>query len=232
MSRAASTPDVSPRGMPGAASERGFTLLELMAVVLIMGVVLLMVPASLDNLGAQGKLKNTANSLVAAVNGARERAILDSFEVHLEIGMFRDAEEEWRYGWRYKFTNVPPPDVASGDDVDEAEQQALREQRTREREWLFTSWHECPSGIELSGISERKGTWNKVNQGSKPYAVRFFADGTVEHGLAVRIVNEDMEVDRQYKTITVMINSLTSEPSWLEGEMELPESLPSSNFGN
>lgn len=232
MSRACPSPGSSPRGTAPATSERGFTLLELMAVVLIMGAVLLLVPASLDNLGAQGKLKNTANSLVAAVNGARERAILDAFEVHLEIGMFRDADEEWRYGWRYKFTNVPPPDVASGEDVDESDRQAMREQRAREREWLFSTWHECPNGIELSGISERKGTWNRVNQGSKPYSVRFFADGTVEHGLAVRIVNEDMEVDRQFKTITVVVNSLTSEPSWLEGEMELPESLPSSNFGN
>ena len=41
-----------------------------------------------------------------------------------------------------------------------------------------------------------------------------------------------METDRQYKTITVIVNSLTSEPSWLEGEQELPESLQSSNFGN
>ncbi len=203
-----------------------------MAVVLIMGTILLLVPASLDSLGAQGKLKNTANSLVSAVNGARERAILDAFEVHLEIGTFRDEDDEWRYGWRYRFTNVPPPDVAAGEDVDESEQQRLRELRNRDREWLYTSWHACPSGITITGVSERKGSWNKVGDGGKPHAMRFFADGTVETGVAVRIVNEDMETDAQYKTITVVVNALTSEPSWREGEQELPESLPSSNFGN
>ena len=215
-----------------APAQSGFTLLELMAVVLIMGTILLLVPASLENLGAQGKLKNTANSLVAAVNGARERAILDAFEVHLEIGTFRDDKDEWRHGWRYRFTNVPPPSVAAGEDVDETQQAQMRELRAKDREWLYTTWHSCPRGVAISGVSERKGSWNRVGDGGKPHAVRFFADGTVETGVAVRIVNEDMETDPQYKTITMVINALTSEPSWLEGEHELPESLPSSNFGN
>jgi len=203
-----------------------------MAVVLIMGTILLLVPASLDSVGAQSKLKNTANSLVAAVTGARERAILDSYEVHLEIGSFRDEDDEWRHGWRFRFTNVPPPDVAGGEDADEGDRQRQRELRAREREWLYTSWHACPSGVQITGISERRDSWERINDGTKPHPVRFFADGTVETGVAIRIVNEDMEVDTQYKTLTVIINGLTSEATWVEGEQELPESLPASNFGN
>jgi hypothetical protein len=50
--------------------------------------------------------------------------------------------------------------------------------------------------------------------------------------VAIRLESQDLEVERRYKTITVVINALTSEPSWAEGLQELPEALPSSNFGN
>jgi len=221
-----------PEGRRGAClDERGFTLIEMMAVVLIMGTILLLVPANLQGVGAQSKLTNTANSLVAAFNGARERAVLDGYEVHLELGSFRDGEI-WRNGWRFKFTNVPPPEVAGGEGADAAEQERLRAERAREREWLTTSWHRCQSGVEIVGVSSRKGSWDKVNEGAEPRDVRFFADGTVESGFAVRLINEDMDSDREYKTVTVIVNALTSEASWVEGEQELPEALPSSNFGN
>ncbi len=223
---------IRPRGFPFAPSDqRGFTLIEMMAVVLIMGTVLLLVPANLQGVGSQGKLTNTANSLVAAFNGARERAVLDGYEVHLELGAFRDGDD-WRNGWRFKFTNVPPPEVAGGEQADAAEQERLRAQRTREREWLTTSWHPCQSGVEITGVSSRKGSWDKINEGGDPRDVRFFADGTVESGFAVRLINEDMDTDREYKTVTVIVNALTSEASWVEGEQDLPEALPSSNFGN
>ncbi len=213
-------------------TQRGFTTIELMVVVLIMGTVLLLVPANLGNLGSQGKLKGTADSLISAINGARDRAVLDAFEVHLEIGSFRDDDNVWQRGWRWKFTNVPPADIAGGGEVDSADQERRREARTREREWLFTSWHLCRSGVRITSISRSKGAWEKVNDGGKPVAVRFFADGTVEGAFAFRVVNENMETDDEFKTITVIINGLTSEASWLEGEHELPESLPASNFGN
>ena len=41
-----------------------------------------------------------------------------------------------------------------------------------------------------------------------------------------------MEVRKEYRTITVLVNGLTSEANWQNGMGELNESLPSSNFGN
>ena len=213
----------------GRPPERGFTLLELMAVVLLMGTILLLVPMNMDTVGAEGKLKNTSNSLVAAVNGARDRAVLDSYDVFLELGTFR-KDDEWEHGWRFKFTSLPPPEVSTTEDAGaRAEQRAAR---AREREWLYTEWHETNSGVKIVGISERKGNWHKVSEGGEPYSLRFYADGTVESGLAVRLENIDMETEKDYRTITVFVNSLTSEPSWVVGQQELPEALPSSNFGN
>lgn len=217
---------------PGRTSRQaGFTLLELMAVVLIMGTVLALVPLSLDSVGSEGKLRNSANSFVAAVNGARDRAILDGYEVYLEVGAFRSkVDDEYYFGWRFKFTNVPPPEVATTDD--EAELDRMRAARAREREWLFSNWHQLSSGMEIVGVSTQKGSWTKVGEGGRPVPIRFFADGTIEGGVAVRLRNKDMEVSDEYRTVTVLVNGLTSEASWSAGMQELPEALPSSNFGN
>ena len=213
------------------ATQQGFTLLELLAVVLIMGGILLLVPISLDNVGSQGKLKNTANSLVAAFNGGRERAILDGYEVYLEIGGFQEEEtDDYRYGWRFKFTNIQAQDISETED--EGERERRRAERAREREWLYSNWHATPVGVEIVGVSTQKGNWQKPNPGGKPISVRFFADGTIENAVAVRIENVDMEVKKEWRTITVITNGLTSEASWQTGLGELPESLPSSNFGN
>jgi prepilin-type N-terminal cleavage/methylation domain-containing protein len=216
---------------PRTSPASGFTLLELMVVALIMGTILLLVPPNLDSLGARGKLDSTANSLVAAFNGARERAILDSYEVAVELGTFRDEDGDWRHGWRFRFTNlvadtIADPDAPQSDDVDP---EARRDQ---EREWLYTPWHACGDGVKISGVSEKKDVWKKINEGGKSSDVRFFADGNVENGIAVRLESEDLEVERQYKTVTVLVNPLTSEPSWGEGELELNEARPASDFGN
>ncbi len=211
--------------------EGGFTLLELMVVVLIMGTVLLLVPPNLSNFGSRGKLNSSANSLVSAVNGARERAILDSYEVSLEIGSFKDGEGDWQQGWRFQFTNIPAP--KEGDPNDPSQQEDLRQARTQEREWLYSTWHPLPDGIKIVGVSDRKGQWAKLSDGGKPYQVRFYADGNIEKGIAVRLESEDMEdARREYRTVTVLVNPLTSEPAWREGLHELKEARPASDFGN
>jgi prepilin-type N-terminal cleavage/methylation domain-containing protein len=230
VSRTTASPSEPPP--PGKLwHQRGFTLIELMVVVLIMGTVLLLVPVNMGNLGARGKFTGTANSLVAAVTGARERAILDAYEVALQLGTFRTEDGDWRHGWRFRFTNIPAKEVA-GDEGDAGSQQDQREARSREREWLYTTWHPCQDGIEIAGISQRKGIWQKLPTGGEAHEIRFYADGTVEGGVAIRLESLDLDVEREFKVITVFINGLTSEASWSEGELELPEALPSSTFGN
>lgn len=208
--------------------ERGFTLIELMVVVLIMGTVLLLVPVNMGNLGARGKFAGTANSLVAAVTGARERAILDAYEVALQLGTFRDEDGDWQHGWRFRFTNIPAQTVTD----DDTERRTQQEARRQEREWLYTDWHPCQPGIKIAGISERRQVWKKLSEGGKAHEVRFFSDGTVETGVAIHLESEDLGTSKEDKTITVFINGLTSEPSWLDGVLELPESLPAQRLGN
>jgi prepilin-type N-terminal cleavage/methylation domain-containing protein len=214
-----------------AAASAGFTLLELMVVVLIMGTVLLLVPINMDNIGARGKLNSTANSLVAALNGARERAILDSYEVSVELGTYRDDEGDWQHGWRFMFTSVPPPELAD-DETDAGAIQEQRSERAREREWLYTPWHKAGDGVKIVGVSDRKDQWKKLSDGGKHFPIRYYSDGNVEKGVAIRIESLNLDVAREYRTATIIVNPLTSEPTWQEGEHDLNEALAADTFGN
>lgn len=202
-----------------------------MTVVLIMGTVLLLVPANMGNIGARGKLESTANSLVAACIGARERAILDSYEVSLEIGTFRDDRGAWQHGWRFQFTNLPAQEIVS-EEEDPSARNDLARRRSEEREWLYTPWHAAGDGVKIVGVSERKDSWRKLGEGGRPFAIRYFPDGNVETGAAIRLESMDLDVQREYRTATVIVNALTSEPHWEEGEHDLKEARPAQDFGN
>lgn len=219
-----------PRVRRGSRSA-GFTLLELMVVVVLMGTVILLVPSNYGVFGARARLNETANSMAAAFAGARQQAILDAYQVSVQIGSYRDEDGKWHSGWRYEFTSVPAVRSGVGEERTETEQENLR-RRQQEREWMYTDWHEVPSGITIVGVSDEKGVWNKLSDGAKPFVVRYFADGTVEKAVAVRFENEDLDVAKEFRTMTVMVNGLTSEPAVSEGELELPEQRPATDFGN
>jgi prepilin-type N-terminal cleavage/methylation domain-containing protein len=221
---------ISPRD-PAASLQAGFTLIELMVVVVLMGTVILLVPSNYGVFGARARLNETGNSMAAAFAGARQQAILDAYQVSVQIGSYRDEDSKWHTGWRYEFTSVPAVRSGVGEDRTDTEQENLR-RRQEEREWLYTDWHEVPSGVQVVGVSDEKGVWHKLTDGGKPFVVRYFADGTVEKAVAIRFENEDLDVAKEYRTMTVMVNGLTSEPSVLEGEHELPEQRPASDFGN
>lgn len=208
----------------------GFTLLELMVVIVLMGTIILLVPSNYGTFGARARLNETANSMAAAMAGARQQAILDSYQVSLQLGSFRDEDGEWRQGWRYEFTSVPPVRSGLGELGTEIKEEN-RSLRAQEREWLYSDWHAVPSGVSIVGISDEKGVWEKLSEGGRPFVLRYFADGGVETGLAVRFESEDLEVAKEYRTMTVFVNSLTAEPSVVEGEHELPEQLPATDFG-
>ena len=205
---------------------RGFTLLEVMVVVLIIGGVLALVPVNLSNWGTRARLDASGNSLVAAIAGAREQAILDGYDAFLELGKFK-ADGEVVFGYRLKFTNIK----AAMDTGNEEENARLREEEAaKERVWLYTIWRELPDDCEITGVSTTKGQWQRINQ-DRPFAVRFDPAGNVDQAVAIRVELKNADLKKEARTLTVTVNGLTSQANWQMGEQDLVQRRPVSDFG-
>ena len=197
-----------------------------MVVVLILGGVLALVPMNFGNWGSRSRLESAGNSTVAACTSARHQAIFDGYDSFLELGKWR-SEGKTVYGHRFKYTNIKEV-KSSGDE--ELDREAREEQQGREREWQFSEWHEMPEGCEITGVSRSKGQWEKLVE-DRPYSIKFDPAGNVDNAVAIRIENKDMEVRREYRTVTVTVNALTSQATWQMGEQDLIQKRPASDFG-
>lgn len=101
--------DMRARRISGAHSAfRGFTLLELLAVIMIIGVLLKLVATGLDSAGGRG-LADSADRLRLTLNQARQEAMLSSQTWRLEID---PAENMYRFqrrrGTEFIQTNGQP----------------------------------------------------------------------------------------------------------------------------
>ena len=204
---------------------RGFTLIELMVVVTILMGVLALVPMNLYRWGARSRLENGANTLVAVISASRSQAILDGYPVRLELGKYRNEDGETHYGHRWIVTNMPK----QSSDLIMADGEADEQRRPQDREWVTTYWKDLPQGIILSGVSERGDTWKELAD-DRPYSVEFGPDGGVERGFAVRLEAEDLEIDKEDRTITVVVNPLTAEAASYDGYREVPKQREEHEF--
>jgi prepilin-type N-terminal cleavage/methylation domain-containing protein len=211
-----------------SSSPAGFTLLELMVVVVILGAALLLVPPNLFSFGARSRLENAANTLVSAIANAREQAILDGHSVMLELGIVKKASGEVVQGHRFVFTSLPAEHSKLLDDGRARDDDSAH--RPKEDEWLDTDWHLLPEGVTFAGVSQEEGQWEPLRE-DKPYAVIFGADGRVEAGVAIRVENGEMDVKKENRTITVIVNPLTAEATAAEGLGELPPQRDGNEFG-
>ena len=207
---------------------RGFTLIELMVVVALLGMAMALVPLNMDSFGARSRLTSAANTVVAAFSSVKAQAIYDGYEAYLEFGLFKDDDDKVRPGYRIRYTNLPAQERGQGD---EQYNQELAQAREREREWRTTSWSKLPDSVDIVGLSESRGNWQRASE-DRVFAVGFTAAGNVDRPVAIRLENEQLEVRREYRTITVEINPMTSVASWREGLHELRPKRPASDFGH
>lgn len=205
---------------------RGFTLIEVMVVVFILGTVLLFAPPNFGTWGAESRLESSGNSTVAQITSARYQAIFDGYDAFLEIGKTRVKGKDVS-ATRIKFTNQKNVLATGDEDVDEAERQ---KQRAKEREWMYSEWHHLPDSCEITGVSRTKGHWERVSV-ERPFVLRFDSSGNVDQAAAIRIENKDMDVGKEYRTITITVNGLTSAATWQMGEHDLVQNRPASDFG-
>lgn len=203
------------------APARGFTLLELMAVCLIIGMALLLIPSNFNMFGSRSRLSSAANTLLSQLVAAREQATMDGYEARLEIGTIPSKDGEKRTGVRFWYTNVP----AKGTRMLDEDEDVARERstsRAEDRQWLTSGWKELPDSVRVSGVSLAAGQWDKLTDSSATFQVRYLPDGSVDRGFAIRLEAEDLEVKTEYRTITIVVNPLTAEAASYEGFRELP----------
>ena len=203
---------------------RGFTLVEIMVVVLVIGSILLLVPPNLFSFGARSRLENSANTIASAVAGAREQAIIDGVPVGLELGI---VKERGRVIHAHRFVLSNRPTQKS--DLLDPEGERDDEDVPEEEETLYTPWHRLQNGVMFAGVSEAEDNWFKMREGH-PLLVTFSPDGTIDRGFAIRITTDDLDVKTEYKTITIMVNALTTQPSIHDGLAELPPLLEEHEF--
>ena len=228
----------TPSGSPAGAGEGfgrttlarprrgGFTLVEIMVVILILGSILLLVPANLFSFGARSRLQNSANTIAAAVAAAREQAILDGRPVSLEFAVAK-VEGRVVHGHRFVFSSLPAEQSELL--LEEDEKREKRQRDDDEEEVLYTDWHPLEDGVEFTGVSEEENRWDSLRE-EHPYVVTFGPDGTVDKGFAIRVETDHLDVKREFRTMTIMVNPLTTQSSIHDGLVEVPPLLDENEF--
>jgi prepilin-type N-terminal cleavage/methylation domain-containing protein len=223
-------PGPRARGSAGgraSAAGRAFTLLEVMAVTVLLSLLLLMLPPRLDGFGARSRLEAGANTILSAFTGARDQAIIDGHEVWIQfdLGKPRDRAEPGRF--RYVVANRVT-DRAAGP-TDGTEEPAPREIRGEDEEMVPMPWRAMPDGVVLVGFSTERDQWAKSNPDDQPFTIRYLPDGGIRPPCAVRLESSDLPPDAE-RTMTVIVNALTGRAGLHEGEADLPPSRDAAEF--
>jgi prepilin-type N-terminal cleavage/methylation domain-containing protein len=175
------------------STDAGFTLIELIAVLVLVGLLVAFSPLALDFLIAEKQLESEVSRIATTVDFVKTQAILDqcAYAIHFDTEKHRWAvqvprEEEQDLAQEGQ---EPVKILVLDEDVPDAD----------------LDWHQLPDGIQLQffeGRQEMKGI----------YAVTYGSDGTVPaHTLVVesnRVSSLD-EMDR-VRSVRVSFSGLVS----------------------
>jgi prepilin-type N-terminal cleavage/methylation domain-containing protein len=201
---------------------RGFTLIEIIVVVAILGGFLLIIPADLNSYGKEGRLQSAGNTLVSVETGAREQAIIDGNPVILRLDL-----KNSRFGYRVTTsTHKTPKELQKGQQNPEVEAEA---EVNEQEEWVDTAWRPLPDDVKIAGFSREKDEWATTNPGGEPIQVWYFPDGSVKPPHAIWIEGHP-DLPEASRSLTITVNALTSLAEVAVGKIELPRKLKADAF--
>jgi prepilin-type N-terminal cleavage/methylation domain-containing protein len=216
-------------GQGSVAGARGVTLIEVMAVMTILGLILLLVPPNLDTFGDQSRLQSAANTVASSLTAAREMAIIDGHEVRVQYELSGDVKDRTKTGRLRYIVASRGRQTPRGLEPEGTRRAREEEEPPPEEEWMETDWRGLPAGVQLQAFSEESGQWVRGNPGGNPIEISFLADGTVRPAHALRLVSLDVESEKA-RTVTVRVNALTSSAEVVQGEGELPRARDPNEF--
>lgn len=175
---------------------RGFTLLELVAVLVVVGLFLVFLPMGLDSLVPERELDREAGELGGTIETVMTQAILD----RADFAMHYDTEKHrWAVQVPVEVAGTERPGAGSGEEEREPVRVWKLEENLSPEE---LSWHDLPRGVEL-----------KFFEGSRRIAtgrvrVLFSWRGTVDPHILVLESKNVSSLDEDERARTVKVNFL------------------------
>jgi len=171
-----------------AGAERGFTLIELVAVLVIVGLLLAFSPLMLDFLVAEKQLEGEVSRLATMIDFVKSQAVLDqcAYAIHVDTEKNR---------WAVQIPHEEEQESRTDPDKEPVKVLVLDEDVPPED----LDWHDLPSGIALEFYEGRQPF-------SGRYAITFSPDGTVPAHTLVLESNRVSSLDEAERARTIRVN--------------------------
>lgn len=168
-------------------AERGFTLIEMVAVCVLVGLLLVFSPLALDFLVAEKQLEGEVSRVATTIDFIKNQAILDQCAYEIRV----DTEQ---HRWA---VNIPREEEEETTEPDQEPVKVLVLDKDIPDEEL--DWHDLPKGISLEfyeGRQPLKGI----------YAITYGPDGTVPAHTLVLESNRVSSLDEEDRVRSVRVS--------------------------
>ncbi len=175
--------------MHSQRSSRAFTLIEMVAVLVIAGLILAFSPLMLDSLIAEKELEKEASRLGSMIEAIRIQSIVDQAKYAIHY----DTEE---HRWAVQIPIEVEQDGEVREGREPVKQLILEENLTPEE----IEWHDLPDGFVLEFFEGK----NEIRKGR--FRVLFDPQGTVPPHTIVIESNNVSSLDEEERMRTIKVN--------------------------